>query len=411
MRRMTTLLAVSAASLTLAFGPSFGGAAGAARSIPAIGQCGAFVSDAVPRPGHSQTFADVGAIPGTKAAWAVGAYHDNDALVDRTLIERWNGSTWKQVDSPSPGIENHDNDYLFGVTALSATDAWAVGYRESTDGQHPLIEHWNGTRWKVAGAVDAGTYSSLRAVAAVAADDVWAVGHHFVADHDPVRQETLAEHWDGSRWSIVPTPNVGDRPDNLLVDVAAVPGTDQVIAVGTHQWQAPKPLVEAWDGSDWTVQPTPRAGKGGAYLNSVSALAPDQIWTVGFSIDRYDAYHGLTARWNGSGWQRYAPVPPLNDGYDPMLNGITALAPDDVWLVGTYYNGLSALLTLAEHWNGSGWMIVPSENPGGELDFAANVFNGVAAISPSDVRAVGYYHLDDQQEFDPNHALIEHWCA
>src|SRR4029079_4681151 len=167
--------------------------------------------------------------------------------------------------------------------------------------------------------------------------------------------------------------------------------------VGHHQWEAPRPLVEIWDGADWTLQPVPHAGKGGAYLNAVSAVSATDVWTVGFSIDRYGAFHGLTAKWDGVSWAKFPAAPPLGDGYDPMLYGVSALSTNDVWLVGTYYNGASALLTLAEHWDGSRWGIVPSEDPGGPGPYAANVFDSVAAISPTDVRAVGSYHLDDTQ--------------
>jgi hypothetical protein len=38
---------------------------------------------------------------------------------------------------------------LTGVTAGSATDAWAVGYYISKSVRHTLILHWNGTAWSV----------------------------------------------------------------------------------------------------------------------------------------------------------------------------------------------------------------------------------------------------------------------
>src|SRR5207302_643797 len=143
--------------------------------------------------------------------------------------------------------------------------------------------------------------------------------------------------------------------------------------------------------------------------NDVAATASGRVWTVGFSIDQYGAFHGLTARRKGSRWTSIPPADPPGDGYDPMLNGVTAVAPNDVWAVGTYYNGGSALLTLAAHADAGAWTAVSSENPGGTDYYAANVFDAVAAISPTDVRAVGYWHLDDYYN-DPPHALIESWC-
>src|SRR5262249_59938022 len=55
------------------------------------------------------------------SAWAVGyavrGYH-------RALIEHWDGSAWRVVPSPQAGRLDSD---LWGVTALSPANAWAVG--------------------------------------------------------------------------------------------------------------------------------------------------------------------------------------------------------------------------------------------------------------------------------------------
>jgi len=66
--------------------------------------------------------------------WAVG-YAGR-----KTLTERWNGTAWTRVASPSPP----GADDLAGVTAISARDAWAVG---QGNGQ-TLIAAWNGSAWR-----------------------------------------------------------------------------------------------------------------------------------------------------------------------------------------------------------------------------------------------------------------------
>jgi hypothetical protein len=74
-------------------------------------------------------------------AWAVGCAKCFSATF-ATLIERWNGSAWKQVPSPNPlGAGN----LLAGVAATSAANAWAVGY---TSAQQAFILRWNGAAWK-----------------------------------------------------------------------------------------------------------------------------------------------------------------------------------------------------------------------------------------------------------------------
>jgi very-short-patch-repair endonuclease len=52
---------------------------------------------------------------------------------------------WKLVPAPSPG-RGVFNALLASVTQISNKDSWAVG----TDNGHPLIEHWNGSRWSAA---------------------------------------------------------------------------------------------------------------------------------------------------------------------------------------------------------------------------------------------------------------------
>src|SRR5580698_6796033 len=87
------------------------------------------------------------AVTSARNAWAVG-YYANAPLgegAEQTLIEHWNGQAWKIAPSPNPGGSAADNS-LHGVTAVSPTDAWAVGYY-SRGGDHTIIEHWNGHAW------------------------------------------------------------------------------------------------------------------------------------------------------------------------------------------------------------------------------------------------------------------------
>jgi len=77
---------------------------------------------------------------GSSDAWAVGA--DTDFVTSfENVIEHWNGTAWTVVPSAVR------DGSLFGVTATSTANAWAVGSGNSG----PLIEHWNGSRWTRAG--------------------------------------------------------------------------------------------------------------------------------------------------------------------------------------------------------------------------------------------------------------------
>lgn len=91
---------------------------------------------------------------------------------------------------------------LTGVGADSPGDAWAVGNSIDSHGIESAVAlHWNGTQWARA-TVPTATNSELGGVTARSASDAWAVGL------GPGRAAAggLILHWDGSAWSRVPTP-------------------------------------------------------------------------------------------------------------------------------------------------------------------------------------------------------------
>jgi hypothetical protein len=83
---------------------------------------------------------------------------------------------------------------LLGVSALSASSAWAVG----TTGTGPLILRWNGTAWTRVAAPSPGHLGRLTAVSAVSASDAWAVGSYETTGGG---NKTLVLRWNGSTWT------------------------------------------------------------------------------------------------------------------------------------------------------------------------------------------------------------------
>lgn len=127
-----------------------------------------------PSPGLNYNFLSGAAATSASNAWAVGSYNRGTGR-NPALIERWNGTSWKQVPSPNPGSVNND---LSGVAATSATSAWAVGfYSGRTGANRTLIQRWNGKTWKQVPSPNPGSSGSgLSAVAATSAANAWALG-------------------------------------------------------------------------------------------------------------------------------------------------------------------------------------------------------------------------------------------
>jgi hypothetical protein len=145
---------------------------------------------ASPNPGSQGTFLYGVRATSASSAWAVGSAFNGTA--DKTLIVRWDGSTWKQVKSPNPGGATQNND-LSSVAVTSATDAWAVGDYDSGTGTRTLALHWDGSAWTQATTPNLGGSSiddSFTAVGATSASDVWAVGRYYNGSVD----QTMAIH-------------------------------------------------------------------------------------------------------------------------------------------------------------------------------------------------------------------------
>ncbi|MGH2636314.1 MAG: hypothetical protein ACRDHU_09265, partial [Actinomycetota bacterium] len=135
------------------------------------------------------------------SAWAVGHADTGTLPTRRPVVQRWNGASWASTPSPLPpgGGELRD------VDALSSSSAWAVGFTNSSVGFDTLIERWNGSTWGIVPSPNVGAQNHLLGVRAFSTNDAWAVGSHNVPG--TLNFATLVMRWDGSRWSLVPSPN------------------------------------------------------------------------------------------------------------------------------------------------------------------------------------------------------------
>jgi len=270
------------------------------------------------------TLFGVAATPGR--AWAVGVTLDR-SYHSRSLIEAWDGSAWHIAAAPRL---NTQRDILYAADAVSASDVWAVGHQQSWDGTFgTLVEHWDGTGWSVVPSPDPGSSGNhLYGVAAAGPDDIWAVGQR----DDSGSDAPLAEHWNGHAWTVVDVPSAG-LTSGLLQGVAVHGG--QVWAVGqsddaTHQ---ARPLVEHLTGGVWSAEQP--AGLGSGFTNVTGVAYSDgTVWAVGSYLDQASGNQlALIARNSGNGWHQVNAPNPGNG--DRVLGGVSA-AGDTVWAVGAF---------------------------------------------------------------------------
>jgi hypothetical protein len=219
-----------------------------------------------------------------------------------------------------------DND-LFGVTALSPTNVWAVGNVNIGHFQsRPLVEHWNGTAWTVVRVPSpplTGTGASLSGVAATSPRDIWAVGNY--ATGTGARFQPLVEHWNGARWSLVRAPTAGSAGLNRISMLTPSDGW----AVGSRG-TAPhsQALIEHWNGHRWITAASPVIA--GSNLADVLALTPHLAWAVGSHSASPGANRTLIERWNGRAW---TVTPSPNRRPSSELLGIAG-TQRQLWAVG-----------------------------------------------------------------------------
>jgi hypothetical protein len=254
-----------------------------------------------------------------------------------------------------------------------------------------LIEHWNGTQWSIVPSPNpSSTVNVLNAVAAVSANDVWAVGIAPTGSN-PI----LIIHWDGAAWSVVPNPN-SPMPLNDLAALAVISANDVwAVGSGTVLDEAGTATLH-WNGTAWSVISSPNVTpEVDNSLAGVAAIASNDVWAVGTQQPTsLTDPSTLILHWNGSAW---SIVPSANADGSHLL-AAAAVASNDVWATGYSDGG-----TLSEHWDGVSWSIVPT--PGIANSEPLFLFS-VVALASNDVWSVGEFF---QTRRSLSRTLTEHW--
>jgi hypothetical protein len=295
----------------------------------------------MPQQGGGAVLYSVTAVPGTKDYLAAGEACTSRACPKAYILD-WNGSAWSTMTLP-PLKGSTD---IAGISASSATDAWAVGQscNDLTFKCNVLLLHWNGAIWsQVTVPHLASQFPDLYSVADLSPTDAWAVGSSFLG--------SLSLHWNGNSWVNVPVP--GNSGSNQGIDaVTAIPGTREVWALEAASGGQ---LMLRWNGSEWVgFNLPPETRKLAEYtVTDVSASSTSNAWDVGDSFSSSATEPSLTIRWSPRKWSVVSsPSPkPVDE-----LFGVVTTSYSSAFAVGV---GLSPLQTTAAgllyQWNGTSW--------------------------------------------------------
>lgn len=233
---------------------------------------------------------------------------------------------------------------LQSVTGTSRNDVWVAGYARAPQGQTgPLTEHFDGSTWTIVPTPVA--VGGLWGISAVSSHNVWAVGSD---NRVAFTEKPLALHWNGSSWAedaIKLRHCDGDEP---LWDLDAsgrrplavgscvnADGDEQAMIIGRrkHGWKLEK--ITGIDPTTFDLQSVDWTGK--------------SAWAGGS-----DASGGVTLRLHHGTWSPVATPPEAGTVY-----GFSGTAKD-TWAVGV----LGSYGWMTMHWDGTTWTNIEDTGSG-----------------------------------------------
>jgi hypothetical protein len=249
---------------------------------------------AMPAAGSANAGPDGVTCTSTRNCWAVGwAEHGSRT---KTLAERWDGTAWLAVSAPSVSGSSRLNS----VSCAHSTDCWAAGFWESSapPGFGTLTLHWDGTAWsKVTTPTSGFSSSQLWGSSCSGPGACLTVGSG--------TQGGLAQRWDGTAWS-VSLRNGGSNPGSGLFGAACASGA-VCMAVGSRATTPDRgvTLADQWNGTRWSPLVTPsRANWPENTLTGVACPSAANCWAVGGSLNQGAPGKQLSIieHWNGAKW-------------------------------------------------------------------------------------------------------------
>jgi hypothetical protein len=227
----------------------------------------------------------------------------------------------------------------------------------------PLILHWNGIRWSTMPSPRRTSVSELSSISAASARDIWAVGFDGLG-----ATRALIEHWNGTSWRVVPAP-ARPRGWQQLATVTALSARSAWAAGAVcpdHCARNNPPsrtVILHWNGRRWAPVASPSPGAA-SVLTGVSASSAGNAWAVGEyctkacpSPEAVNRGQILILHWNGARWSRVA-FPSLGQ-HEHSLFGVSTLSRRSAWVAGETClracNDRAVTQPLMAHWNGRRW--------------------------------------------------------
>jgi hypothetical protein len=212
------------------------------------------------------------ACPSNTSCFAVSDYSSGSDV--KGLIEHWNGSAWSIMSSPNP------TSYvlLAGIACAGTSSCYAAG--SSTVAGKTLVEHWDSHSWSVMSTPNpsTSTATALSTITCPSSTSCFAVGTATTSTvHD------LVLRWNGHTWTIVGSPQPSGST-SMTPNSITCPSTTSCFIVGFWDHSvssASKSLIEHWNGSSWSLMTSPNPGAAFTHLWSVKCTGTQSCFAVG----------------------------------------------------------------------------------------------------------------------------------
>jgi len=255
--------------------------------------------------------------------------------VTSTLVERWNGARWS-IQSSANAASSTDSEFD-DVSCTTTHSCTAVGtFASRADVSFPLVERWNGSRWRIQHAPQIGDSSTLLGVSCASDRACAAVG---VANGD----EAITQWWNGLRWTA--EVEISDMDEESGLGGISCTSRNVCTAVGgTGNSAGEFVVIERWNGKTWTFE---SVDTDSGTLYGVSCPSSSACTTVGTD----GGFSLLVGRSNGTKWTlQDLPAP---GGHGGSLIGVSCATAATCMTVGYATNNSSHPISLLLAPNGT----------------------------------------------------------
>jgi hypothetical protein len=191
----------------------------------------------------------------------------------------------------------------------------------------------------------------------------------------------------GTRWRLQDVAAPAVAPNAHLADVSCAQAT-ACVAVGSYvdRRGLRVPLAERKSARGWEIEPIANPSGMTAALDAVSCTVASICMAVGHATDEHGRVRTLAERWDGTGWS-VESTPDPGDASLTALYGVSCAAATSCIAVGSSTDASGHETALAERWDGARWRPQPTApgSPG-----LTTRLHAVSCSSASACTAVGY---------------------